>query len=157
MHSCARLALVASISAAFAIAACGGTVKVDDDSAGSGGDGGTGQASSSSVTTNASSTVSSSSTGIPSVASSSTGPISTSTGPCESCGEALANQQLPASNLCPGVSQQAYDALFACVCASVCAGACTDNLCLGNGITDQCGQCIQNSCFNELNTCANDT
>jgi hypothetical protein len=81
---------------------------------------------------------------------------STSTGPCQTCGEALSVVQIPAANICPGQSQVLYDSLVSCLCAGICAGACAGNLCLGDGVSDECADCVQSSCSSELAACAND-
>jgi hypothetical protein len=154
MHSFARLALIGSVTFAFAAAACGGDVVVDDDSSGSGG---SGASSSTAPSTPTSSSSSSSSSGLPStVSASSSGSMSTSTGPCQTCAEAVSVGQIPAANVCPGQSKELYDALVSCLCAGICAGACTDNLCLGNAIDSECANCIQASCASPLGACAND-
>jgi hypothetical protein len=152
MHPFARLALTASVTLVFSAAACGGDVVVDDDSSGSGGSGASPSAPTSSS--------SSSSSGLPSntvsSSSSSSSGVSTSSGRCQTCADALDNGQLPVADVCPGQSQSVYDALVFCLCASVCAGACSDNLCTNNGITDECGECVQTSCLSQLQDCAND-
>ncbi|MEJ7727618.1 MAG: hypothetical protein WKG00_00205 [Polyangiaceae bacterium] len=82
--------------------------------------------------------------------------MSTSTGPCQTCAEAVSVGQIPAANICPGQSQVIYDSLVSCLCAAICAGACVDTLCIGNGISDACTECVQTSCSSQLAACAND-
>lgn len=81
-------------------------------------------------------------------------------GPCSTCSEAISDAE--ENVLCPGPSQDLYDALNACICQGTCGMVCAD-LCVsppGTMASPICINCIQDAselgCGIEFNRCSND-
>lgn len=74
------------------------------------------------------------------------------------CADALI-QGLPAQGdvICDGVSDSAYSDIINCACGagSACADVCGDNLCVDGGESPDCGDCLNQTCGPEHDTCAN--
>lgn len=71
-----------------------------------------------------------------------------------SCGDALVNG-LPAQGdvLCSAAADATYADLLSCACGA-CEAACGDNLCVDAGESSACGDCLDQLCTGEHNTCA---
>jgi hypothetical protein len=135
-----------TVTAALALAGCGGNVVVDGPS-------GTGGAKTT-TTTSSNTTSGITSTGTTTFPmTTGTGTTTSSGGPCVSlCSQAL-NNGGPAP--CGGVALMAYDGLLSCACATTgpCATSCTYNLCLHEAAPGSCAMCLQANCTAQFTSC----
>lgn len=80
-------------------------------------------------------------------------------GTCDdvSCGAALASGlSAQGQAICSGAADSAYQDLLNCGCAdNTCGSVCGDNLCADLGETSACGECLNQLCGPEHDTCAN--
>ncbi len=80
-----------------------------------------------------------------------------STTSCESCASRVSGGSVTVvsmSAVCPGASQDAFDALTSCVCGTTCQASCTGNVCIGAGASTPCTSCVDASCKSEIVACS---
>jgi hypothetical protein len=71
-------------------------------------------------------------------------------GVCGTCAYTYVNGGIACG---PGSSADAFDALSACACAGPCASAC-NTLCTNLPADQMCGQCLMQSCAEQVSRCA---
>lgn len=132
--------------------ACGGKVVLDaPGTTGTGGEGGASTSTNTTVTTSASSGVTATAVTATSSVGQGGGPITE----CVSCAEYVFNGF--GGDLCPD-SSALYKEFYYCVCAVNCIPQCGDNVCgeEPGTVPQDCAQCVQTTCPEEFNACAND-
>jgi hypothetical protein len=82
-------------------------------------------------------------------------------GACEalSCAAALSGGlQVQGDALCDATSDSLYTTVLSCACGAgtPCDAVCGDNICVDQGETPDCGDCLNQNCPQEHTDCAND-